>query len=160
MSKSELVKTDDDFTYWDDGTIRYASGNSFGKQAGGIFVSGENAAKPFDSETGLVAQKRREELYLEATEEGVAPSYSGFDNDESKVVWKFEDGYLEAGDHSWLLVFSSDQSWVEGNYEIEGVENPFPVAPASNPEPATLLLLTAGGGLLLTKRNKLKGRGK
>lgn len=94
------------------------------------------------------------------TEEGVAPSDGYFDDIESKIVWKFEDGYIEAGDHSWMLVFSSDQSWVEGDYEIKGVENPFPVAPISNPEPATLLLLATGGGLLLTKRNKLKGRGK
>ncbi len=94
------------------------------------------------------------------TEEGVAPSDGYFDDLESKVVWEFEGGYIEAGDHSWLLVFSSDQSWVEGNYEIKSVENPLSVPGESNPEPATLFLLTAGGGLLLTRRNKLKGRGK
>ena len=119
-------------------------------------IDGRLLSEP--SITGLSSQNDSQGDF--PTEEGVAPSDGYFDDIESKVVWEFEDGYLEAGDHSWLLVFSSDQSWVEGDYEIKGVEGSFPVAPISNPEPATLLLLTAGGGLLLTKRNKLKGRGK
>jgi len=107
------------------------------------------------SESSITGLGYQNDSSDDPTEEGVEPSYSGFDNIESKVIWRFEDGYLEAGDHSWLLVFSSDQGWVEGDYEIGGVENPFPTPPGGeNPEPTTLFLLTAGGGLLLTKRRK------
>ena len=93
---------------------------------------------------------------------GVEPNRTFFEDIESKVVWEFEDGYLEVGDHSMLLVFSSNQAPIEGGYELGYIQNPPPAEGEesaqtnNNPEPTTILLLGSGAVMLLRKRKKLK----
>jgi hypothetical protein len=87
---------------------------------------------------------------------GIEPSVAHFVDDDG--VWEWSDdggagGFIQLGDHSWLLVFSSEADWVVGDYEIRGIENdPFPKPDI--PEPATVALLGAGGVLLLRRRRK------
>ncbi len=87
---------------------------------------------------------------------GVEPSTAQFVDDDG--VWEWSDdeggyGFIQLGDHSWLLVFSSDTDWVEGDYEIRGIEDdPFPKPDV--PEPATAALLGAGGYFLLRRKRR------
>ena len=88
----------------------------------------------------------------EDPEAGIEPGEEYFDGGESKVVWEFNgsDGYIIVGEHSWFLVFSSDQDWVKGDYEIRGpAEVPVPM-----PEPATIALLGLGSITILMKRRR------
>jgi hypothetical protein len=88
----------------------------------------------------------------EDPEEGIEPGEEYFDGGQSKVVWEFNgsDGYIIVGEHSWFLVFSSDQDWVKGDYEIRGpAEMPVPM-----PEPATIALLGLGSITILMKRRR------
>jgi len=59
--------------------------------------------------------------------------------------WSFTGGYIVANEHSWFLVFSSDYAWEPGSYEIRAAGMP---VPTSAPEPATVVLLGLGAGLL------------
>jgi hypothetical protein len=88
----------------------------------------------------------------EDPEAGTAPSEGYFDTDQSKAVWEFDggEGYILAGEHSWFLVFSSDQDWVKGDFEIRGPEDYVPV-----PEPATIALLGLAGTGVLMRRRKI-----
>jgi hypothetical protein len=72
----------------------------------------------------------------------------------TQATWKFwgpTGALLVADEYSWFLIFSSDNYWVRGQYRVQP-EGGFPIT--SNPEPATLALLGAGGAILLTKRKK------
>ena len=84
-----------------------------------------------------------------------APTHGYYDQTESKIVWEFKNGFIYEDQHSWMLVFSSMNDWVAGEYEIKG---PFFPAPGSDtpvvPEPATIALLGIGSGLILLKRRK------
>ena len=89
------------------------------------------------------------------TEEGVEPTSSYFDNDDSRVVWEFANGLLVAGDepeHSWFLLLFSNFEPVPGGYEIKAPEGDFP-APGI-PEPATITLLGLGNVLLIINRRR------
>jgi hypothetical protein len=86
----------------------------------------------------------------EDPEKGIEPGSMYFNGDEYKVVWEFDGdaGYVIAGEHSWFLVFSSDNDWEAGSYEIKGPEDfPIPI-----PEPATLALLGISSMLTFLKR--------
>jgi hypothetical protein len=88
----------------------------------------------------------------EDPEAGIEPGEEYFSGEESRVVWEFNggDGYIIAGEHSWFLVFSSEQDWTEGDYEIRGpAEVPIPV-----PEPATIALLGLGSIAVLMRRRR------
>jgi len=82
--------------------------------------------------------------------EGIAPSPIVSEH-QGQWEWTFEDGYIAQGQHSWFLVFSSDQDWTAGTYEITGPGMP---VPEPVPEPATLALLGLGMTVLMTKRRK------
>ncbi len=60
--------------------------------------------------------------------------------------WTFDGGYISEGEHSRFLVFSSEQDWVEGSYEIKG--------PTSIPEPGILTLLGIGSAMAFIRRRK------
>ena len=87
---------------------------------------------------------------------GIEPSDAYFNGDESRVVWEFTPVYIsggENGENSWFLVFSSDQDWVAGEYEIRAPEGEG-VLPAPAPEPATIALLGIGSALIFSRRRK------
>jgi hypothetical protein len=77
-------------------------------------------------------------------ESGVEPTEEYLDAGEG--VWQFRDALVYAGDHSYFLVLTSDNDWVEGTYRIEGPESDVLPAPDTIPEPSVIVLL--GGGFL------------
>jgi len=88
----------------------------------------------------------------EDPEAGIEPGEQYVDGAESRAVWEFngDDGYIIAGEHSWFLVFSSDQDWVKGDYEIRGPDQvPVPV-----PEPAVIVLLGLGSVSIFRRRRR------
>jgi hypothetical protein len=88
----------------------------------------------------------------EDPESGIEPGGAYLNEDDFKIVWEFDGdaGYIIAGEHSWFLIFSSDNDWVAGSYEIKGPDDvPVPV-----PEPATVALLGIGSMLILLKRRR------
>ncbi len=86
--------------------------------------------------------------------DGIAPS-----DQYPEAVWEFKaengDALLLVGDHSWLLVLTSDNDWVRGDYEIEPAGG-LPVwgDEPQTPEPATVTLLGIGGLLAFIKRRR------
>ena len=80
---------------------------------------------------------------------GPTPTDGYFDDVELKVVWEFKHGVIYKDKHSWLLVFSSTEDWVPGEYEIKVSDFPTPV-----PEPTTLVLLGISSAWLLNKNRK------
>ena len=88
----------------------------------------------------------------EDPENGIEPGGAYLNEDDYKIVWEFDGdaGYVIAGEHSWFLIFSSDNDWTAGSYEIKGPDDvPIPV-----PEPATVALLGIGSMLMLLKRRR------
>jgi hypothetical protein len=72
--------------------------------------------------------------------------------DYDEAVWEFDNGFLVADEHSWMLLLSSDHDWTAGSYVVERVsdgETPIP-----NPEPISLGLLGLGSLIALHRRRK------
>lgn len=89
--------------------------------------------------------------------DGIQPSEAYFES-RSRGVWEFEDkegfSVINAGEHSYFLVFSSDSAPVRGNYEIKTTESEFPI-PSEVPEPTMIALFGIGSALMmLTRRRK------
>ena len=69
--------------------------------------------------------------------------------------WGFS-GFFIPGKYSSFLVITSDNSWVEGDYEVqrhvfsvpENVDDEF----ISNPEPVTMILFATGGCMIFRKK--------
>jgi len=64
--------------------------------------------------------------------------------------------FINLDDQSWLLVLSSVNDWVKGEYELRGPEESDMPAPGDGevPEPAVVALLSAGSAYLLRRRRK------
>ena len=88
---------------------------------------------------------------------GKKPAEWNYTASDGYWKWKIEgtDSLVYKDDHSWLLVFSSNNNWVKGNYDIKGPEkeNDFPVPEI--PEPASMLVLLSAGGLMMRKRRSI-----
>lgn len=84
------------------------------------------------------------------TEEGVAPSDAYFHQSEARAVWEFNNFKISAGDQSFFLVYSSDNDWTAGSYEIKSPSG----VPTPNPEPTSVLLLGIGSLYFLAKRKR------
>jgi len=93
--------------------------------------------------------------YLSGTfGEGVEPTESitnplSWTFGPSSELWDSSGEYLDSGDHSWFLVFSSNTAPVSGSYEIKPPPDSPPDFPV--PEPAMLTLLSIGGAILLRR---------
>jgi hypothetical protein len=81
--------------------------------------------------------------------EGVEPTEWGIGSAGTTAWWKFFNNDLLSGEYSWFLIFSSDNDWTVGQYEMQTADG-FPVT--SNPEPATVVLLGLGSTILFAKR--------
>jgi hypothetical protein len=106
----------------------------------------------------------------ETDTEAVEPSETYLD-DEGDAVFMFQsepeegsllgDDNLGPGMHSYILIFTSENDWVPGDYEISGGglgnrETPTPVPPTEPevPEPATILILGIGASIALAKKRR------
>jgi hypothetical protein len=70
---------------------------------------------------------------------------------QGEWVWSGEYGYIETGQHSWLLVFCSDHAPVKGTFEVQkGADVPIV------PEPATIIFFGSAAGWILTRRNNTR----
>ena len=94
---------------------------------------------------------------------GAQPSDHYFSGGDCVWEWSsFGEGddslrLIDLGDQSWLLVLSSANDWVKGEFELRGTEGsdkpPVP-GDGETPEPAVVALLGAGGAYLLRQRRK------
>lgn len=93
---------------------------------------------------------------LDAGGGGIQPSGYGFTEDDGYWDWSSPDyGFIQLDELSWLLVFSSGEDWVPGDYEIRGTEDDFPVpGDGEVPEPTVIALLGVGGAYLLRRKRK------
>jgi len=90
---------------------------------------------------------------------------------DTTVTWNFSyagtDYTIGTDEHSFFLIFSSDYSWVKGDYSLAAYDPDIPVAPAGDgidttgssmppniPEPLTVALLGLGGLVALAKRKR------
>ena len=84
---------------------------------------------------------------------GVEPADAYLDSGNGVWEWTVDSGFIQLGDNSWLLVYSSDYDWIAGEYEIRGTdEDDLPTPDV--PEPSMVALLSLGGATLLRRRKK------
>jgi len=81
---------------------------------------------------------------VEPTENVIDPLSWTFGSSEE--LWDPSGEYIDNGDHSWFLVFSSNTAPVSGSYEVRSPAD-VPVVP----EPAMLTLFSIGGAMLLRR---------
>jgi hypothetical protein len=94
--------------------------------------------------------------------DGAEPSTYGFEDGD--CVWQWFQGegglrFIELSDQSWLLVLSSVNDWVKGEYELRGTDDSDLPAPGEGeiPEPAVIALLGAGSCLLRRRHRRTTG---
>ena len=87
---------------------------------------------------------------------GKKPAEWSYNATEGYWKWKIDgtNSLIYQGDHSWFLVYSSNNDWVKGNYDIKGPENEDELPQPQIPEPASMLVLLGAGGLMLRKRKE------
>jgi hypothetical protein len=105
--------------------------------------------------------------------EALEPSAEYFLEETGNIVFEFKsepeegsllgDDNLEPGMHSYILMYTSDNDWVAGSFQIKGGDigdynppSPIPdqVTSESAPEPATILILGMGAGTALLVKRK------
>ncbi|MBN1391876.1 MAG: PEP-CTERM sorting domain-containing protein [Sedimentisphaerales bacterium] len=87
--------------------------------------------------------------------ESVEPTGTDVNPGQTRATWEFwgeTEAILYAGEYSWFLIFSSNNPWVLGKYQVGTATNGVPVT--TNPEPCTVALLGLGSAILFTKRRK------
>jgi hypothetical protein len=107
--------------------------------------------------------------------EAMEPSESRFDSYDGDAEFWFKlfdpqqglsgEDFLEPGRHSYVLMFTSDNDWTDGEFEIEGgglgnrtTYKPVPDSgetdseAATTPEPATIFILGMGASIALVKK--------
>jgi hypothetical protein len=86
---------------------------------------------------------------------GIEPGDYGFNADQTKGIWEFNNATIIQGEHSWFLFIYSNYDWTAGDIQVQSVyDDDIPVPEGGNdnvPEPMTLVLL-AGGALLTLRR--------
>jgi hypothetical protein len=87
---------------------------------------------------------------------GKKPAEWSYTESEGYWKWKLEgtNSLIYKGEHSWLLVFSCNQNWVKGTYDIKGPENESELPVPEIPEPASMLVLLSAGGLMMIKKKE------
>jgi hypothetical protein len=90
-------------------------------------------------------------------EQGKKPFLGEFDETEKKISWQFlnaggDFGVIGLAEHSYFLIYSSNNAPVMGNYEVKPPSEG--QAPVKTPEPATIVLLGAGSLILIRKLRK------
>lgn len=84
---------------------------------------------------------------------GIAPDSTETTGKEGEWGWSIDGGYIEAGQHSWYLVFSSDHAPTRGKFDIHaGLQQGDPGVPT--PEPASIILFGSAAGWIIARRNK------
>jgi hypothetical protein len=87
---------------------------------------------------------------------------------DTTVTWNFaylnldSDYTIGINEHSFVLIFSSDNNWTKGDYSLTAYNSDFPVTPAGDasatsgvvPEPITVALLGLGGLVAVVKRKR------
>jgi hypothetical protein len=72
---------------------------------------------------------------------------------QGEWVWSFDNGYIEANQYSWTLVFSSDHAPTRGKFVLEQGGNEGVPDDQQIPEPATIIFFGSAVGWILTRRN-------
>jgi hypothetical protein len=87
---------------------------------------------------------------------GKTPAEWSFNTTEGYWKWTLEgtNSFIYKDDHSWLLVFSSNQDYVKGSYDIRGPEGENEVPQPKVPEPASILVLLGAAGLMLRRKKQ------
>ena len=112
-----------------------------------ILGIGEGAVDDIAADIGSVDD---ESDGIDSTTYYFGPHDAGTGPDEA--VWEFEGGILEAGEHSFFLVLSSDRDYTTGSYTV--TKSIVSDAPVPTPEPGTLALLGVGGAMMLLRRRR------
>lgn len=88
---------------------------------------------------------------------GIEPDMMYYSPNETRGVWEFENGLLVGGEHSWFLVFSSNNSYTAGKYTVikTSGDNDIPIEGGDHaPEPASLAMMAIGALWMSLKRKK------
>jgi hypothetical protein len=109
----------------------------------------------------LVDSAQANTIGFDADSDGVDPTDSYFDFYTEEPTWEFN-GTLTPGANSAILTLSSDNEWTRGYYDLvpsdygtgqdTGTGTDTDDDSAQTPEPATLMLLAAGGIAVLRRK--------